>query len=115
LSGGLGVGTGDYSVGAAFSYAHLQHLVTLRSAATAELFEDGYWDYAVLYGRSWRRGERVASLAAGIGVVDGEACRGVFGTCTNTAPVVGLYGFAVINQLKSFAGLLAVIQVGRLR
>lgn len=133
LTAGVGAGSEDLGLGAALSFARQSHLLSLRAAATLGPFDVGYWDLSLLYGRNWREGRRAASLAAGVAVVDGELCEGLTADCGDPAGVfgfpieaqlswlatpalgVGLYGYANVNSLKTFAGVLAVVQVGRLR
>lgn len=110
------------------------HLLSFRLAAVSELFGDEFWDLAILYGRGrhWSRGAATASI--GLGLMDGERCRGILGgTCTPLSsrislPVaarvswralpfggLGLYGFANLNSEQSFAGAVLTIELGRLR
>jgi len=134
LGAGLGVGSEDFAGSLNASYQFGASLVSIRTAATAGLFDDGFGDYALLYGRATRpAGERYqVSAAAGLGLVDG--CRGGgLGGCRDVSTAVGLpievqafwrpgsliglglYGFANFNRIQSFAGLTLGLQVGRLR
>jgi hypothetical protein len=134
LGAGLGLGSEDFGAQLNASYQSGANLFSLRIASTAGLFEDGFTDYALLYGRATRAaGERhLLGAAVGVAVVDG--CRGGgFGGCQDVPAVfglplelqafwrpgktvgLGLYGFANFNRSRSFAGLTLSLQVGRLR
>jgi hypothetical protein len=134
LGAGLGAGSEDFAGHLHASYQFGAHLISLRNAATAGVFDDGYGDLALLYGRATKAsGERYhASVALGIAVADG--CRGGgLGGCRAVSAAVGLpletqlfwrpgslvglglYGFADLNPEHSFAGLTLGLQLGRLR
>jgi len=135
FAGGLGVGSEDFAGSLNGSYQFGANVVSLRTAATAGLFDQGFNDYALLYGRATRpAGARYhASVGAGLSLVDG--CRGgsVFSDCRSVQTVVGfpielqffwrpgsvvglgLYGFANLNRSQSFAGVTLGLQLGRLR
>jgi hypothetical protein len=135
VGAGLGVGSEDFSGSANFSYQHGAHLVSLRVAGTTGLFEDGFGDVALLYGRSTRpRHDRYrAALGVGIGLAHGCAGGGVFASCVKQPTVVGLpleahlawlplealgialYGFANFNRIRNIAGLTLGIQAGSVR
>ena len=138
LGAGLGAGTEDFAGSAHISYQHGVHLLSLRAATTAGLFDDGFGDVALLYGRATRAGDRRyrASAALGLAVVDGcekAGDGGLFGDCTDRGthvglPIeaqlswlpttflgVGLYGFADFNGARSFAGVTLGVQLGRVR
>jgi hypothetical protein len=138
ITGGLGVGSEDYAGTAGISYQHGAHLFSLRVAGTAGLFDDGFGDVALLYGRARRRaGSRYRlGAAAGISAADGCATEGsgsFFGSCQDRPTVIGfpleahvtwlpaksfgigLYGFGDINRTRSFAGVTLSIQLGKLR
>jgi hypothetical protein len=138
LSVGLGVGTEDAAGHAALAYVHGPHLFAIRAAATSGLFDDGFGDLALLYGRATRsdNGRARASLGAGMSLVDGciEPGEGsLFGDCVNQKTVVGfpieaqlawlpakglgvgLYGFADLNRIRSFGGVTLGLQIGRVR
>ena len=138
LGAGLGAGTEDFAGSAHISYQHGVHLLSLRAATTAGLFDDGFGDVALLYGRATRAGDRRyhASAALGLAVVDGcekAGDGGLFGDCTDRGthvglPIeaqfswlpttflgVGLYGFADFNRARSFAGVTLGVQIGRVR
>ena len=132
---GLGAGSEDFAASLNGSYQFGASVVSLRTTVTAGLFEDGFNDYAVLYGRATRpSGKRYQlSAAAGIGLVDGCRGGGIFSSCRDISTVVGLplevqaywrpgkflgfglYGFANLNRAQSFAGLTLGLQGGRLR
>jgi hypothetical protein len=139
VTGGLGVGSEDFAGAAGFSYQRGAHLFSLRLASTAGIFDDGFSDVALLYGRATRatdtRRYRLGA-AAGIAAVDGcveEGPGSFFGNCEDRPTVVGfpleahvtwlpatsfgigLYGFADLNRTRSFAGVTLSIQLGKLR
>jgi hypothetical protein len=135
LAGGLGVGSEDFAGSLNASYQFGANVVSLRTGVTAGLFDQGFNDYALLYGRATEpAGKRYhASAGVGLGLVDG--CRGgsVFSDCRSIQTVVGLpmelqlfwrpgsllglglYGFANLNRSRSFAGVTLGLQAGRLR
>lgn len=135
LGAGLGIGSEDFGGQLNTSYQFGANLISFRVASTAGLFEDGFNDYALLYGRANRAaGDRhLFSAALGIALVDGCEGGGVFSDCREVSTVLGLplelqafwrpgkvvglglYGFANLNKERSFAGLTASLQVGRLR
>ena len=138
ITGGLGVGSEDFAGTAGVSYQHGAHLFSLRVAATAGLFDDGFGDVGLLYGRATRVADTRYRLgaAAGISAADGCVTPGegaLFSSCEDRKTViglplevhvtwlpaeflgVGLYGFADFNQTRSFAGLTLSVQLGKLR
>jgi hypothetical protein len=135
LGAGLGAGSEDFGGQLNSSYQFGSNLLSFRIAGTAGLFEDGFSDYALLYGRATRAaGERhMLGAALGVAVVDGCRGGGVFSNCADISPVIGLplelqafwrpgglvglglYGFANLNQAQSFAGVTLSLQLGRLR
>lgn len=135
VGGGLGVGSEDFAGSANFSYQHGAHLFSLRVAGTTGLFEDGFGDVAILYGRSTRpQGSHYrAALGAGIGLAHGCAGGGIFAACVKQPTVVGLpleahlawlplaslgvgfYGFANFNRVRSIAGVTVGVQLGDVR
>jgi hypothetical protein len=135
FSAGLGVGSEDVAGSLNAAYQFGANVISLRNTATAGLFDDGFSDYAVLFGRATRpAGKRYhLSGALGVGVVDGCTADGFLGGCDDTGMVVGLplevqaswrpgrwaglalYGFANFNQTRSFAGLTLALQLGRMR
>jgi hypothetical protein len=131
---GLGAGSEDFAGTLNGSYQFGGNLLSLRASATAGLFDDGFGDYALLYGRATPpAGKRYhASAALGLAIVQG--CEGGgLGGCRNVSDVVGvpielqlfwrpgslvglgLYGFANFNEQRSFAGMTLGLQLGRLR
>lgn len=135
LGAGLGVGSEDYGGQLNASYQFGANLISFRVASTAGLFDDGFNDYALLYGRANRGAEdkHLLSAALGVALVDGCEGGGVFSDCRGVSTKVGLplevqafwrpgkvvglglYGFANLNEWHSFAGLTVSLQVGRLR
>ncbi|HEY3011183.1 MAG TPA: hypothetical protein VGJ36_00455 [Gemmatimonadales bacterium] len=134
---GLGVGAGseDFAAQLNASYQFGANIVSLRAAATAGLFDDGFNDVALLYGRGTRSpaSRFHAGAALGISVADGCRGGGVFSSCRDMPAVLGLpielqafwrpsrffglglYGFGNLNHSQSFAGLTLALQLGRLR
>jgi hypothetical protein len=134
VGGGIGAGSEDFGGSLNGSYQFGRNIISLRASATAGIFDDGFGDYALLYGGALRPASRRyhAAFGAGIGLVHG--CRGGgLGGCRDVANVVGipievqafwhpggligvgLYGFANLNETHSFAGLTLGLQLGRLR
>ncbi len=130
---GLGAGGGGFAATAGADYGVGNHLVSLRVAATAELFGDDFHDVAILYGRSSRWSRGMLALSTGVALVQGTRCDGVFGGCRETparfgVPLaarlglyplrflgVGVYGFANINSEQPFGGVALTVEVGRVR
>jgi hypothetical protein len=138
ITGGLGVGSEDFAGTAGISFQHDAHLFALRVAGTAGLFDDGFSDVALLYGRASHVADAPFRLgaAAGISAVDGciePGLGSVVGNCEAQKTVIGLpleahvtwlpfnffglglYGFADLNKTRSFAGLTLSVQLGKLR
>ena len=134
IGGGLGVGSEDAAGSLNGSYQFGASLVTLRATITAGILgDDGFGDYALLYGRATRPATKQyhLSAAAGVGLVHG--CRGGgLSSCRDVPSVIGfpielqafwrpgslialgIYGFANLNQEQSFAGVTLGLQLGRL-
>jgi hypothetical protein len=134
---GLGLGVGSEDLGGQLngSYQFGANLLSLRTAITVGPFDDGFNDYALLYGRATRpaHSRYHVSAAAGIALVNGCNSDGFLGGCEEKPTVVGLpvefqafwrpgklvgvglYGFANLNQTRSFAGVTLGLQIGRLR
>ena len=135
LGAGLGAGSEDFGGQLNTSYQFGANLISFRIASTAGLFDEGFTDYALLYGRATRGAEDRHLFSAGLGVALVDGCTGgsVFSDCRGVSSVVGLplelqafwrpgkvvglgvYGFANLNQARSFAGATVSLQVGRLR
>lgn len=135
VGAGLGVGSEDFAGSANFSYQHGVHLLSLRVAGTTGLFEEGFADVALLYGRSTRprHSPYRAALGLGVGLAHGCAGGAVFSSCVNQTTVVGLpleahltwlpfesfgvglYGFANFNRIRNIAGVTLGIQAGSVR
>jgi hypothetical protein len=130
---GLGVGTPDGFAGVAgFDLLIGGHLVSARATGVAGIIDDEFWDFGVLYGRTygWSRGR--ASVSAGLAMMDGQRCAGVFGGCEpvnarlslplaarvswHALPFLGLglYAFANLNGEESFGGAAVTVELGRL-
>ena len=134
---GVGLGAGSEGVGGHLngSYQFGANLLSGRAAVTAGPFDDGFNDYALLYGRATRpsRSRYHVSGAAGLAIVEGCQRSGGLSNCRDERSVlglpieiqaywrpgrlvgIGLYGFANLNQTRSFAGITLGLQVGRLR
>ena len=132
---GLGVGSEDFAGSANLSYQHGVHLLSLRYSGTTGLFEDGFQDVALLYGRATSAQDSPyrVGVGLGIGLVDGCTGGGVLSSCEEQGTVVGLpieahltwlpskvigialYGFADFNRVRSFGGITVGLQVGDLR
>lgn len=131
---GLGAGSEDFAGSLNGSYQFGDNLLSVRASATAGIFDDGFGDYALLYGRATSPTAKRyhASAALGLGIVHG--CRGGgLGGCRDVSNAVGvpielqlswrpgsliglgLYGFANFNDEQSFGGLTLGLQLGRLR
>jgi hypothetical protein len=134
IGAGLGVGSEDFAGQVNGSYQFGANLVSVRLAGSAGLFDDGFNDYALMYGRATRpeRSRYHLSGAAGISLVDG-CIGGGLGGCQKTDRRVGfplevqafwrpgklvglgLYGFGNLNNSRVFGGLTLGLQLGRLR
>lgn len=137
MHAGLGAGTEDFAGQAGLSYQHGAHLFSLRVAATSGLFDDGFADIALLYGRATRVGTRRFRAAGALGISAVDGCvspgDGGLGGCGDRKTViglpvetqlawlpaaflgVGLYGFANLNSTRSFAGVTLGVQLGKVR
>lgn len=110
------------------------HRFTLRGAVVAEILGDGIADLGLLYGRTWTGERSQRSLSAGVALVEGEDCHGIFSgrPCEDVNKVglplsasvsfrpvrmlgLGLEAFGNLNTLSSFAGVAAIIELGSLR
>jgi hypothetical protein len=148
---GVGVGAGTlpsegsvFAASLSLTYQRRGHLFSTRAAFAGDLAFGPYlFDVGVLYGRAFSVGRRVASMAAGVSVVDGDSdsfcfavgyassCAGnsreAFGA-TLGVPLavhlhslrtgffdVGLYGFANLNRTGTFGGVLLHARLGDLR
>ncbi len=139
-SGGLGVGSDEFGVSANVAFQHGSHLFSLRTAATAGLFQDhdGFRDVALLYGYATPTSSRHhAGAAIGIAIVDAcvDSEGGLFSSssCIDQRTVlglpieaqlawlpakflgIGLYGFGNVNRRRSFGGVTLSLQLGRVR
>ena len=99
------------------------------------------WDISMLYGRSWKSKSAMVSISGGLGLVGGVrrgdyiCSDGWFSSKYQKCPFstiglpldvqliwmpfrflgLGIQGFANLNSEKSFHGLVANLQIGRLR
>lgn len=110
-----------------------RHRIAVRGSIVAEVLGDGVLDLGVLYGRAWTGARSERSLSAGIAIVRGEDCHGLFGGPCDPSNAVGLplsatmsfrpsrllglglEAFANLNTLASFVGLGGMIELGMLR
>jgi len=109
------------------------HRVALRGSIVAEVLGDEVGDFGLLYGRAWTGERSEQSLSAGVSLVYGNDCHGVFGGPCDPSKTVGLpvsatmsfrpYGFlglgleafANLNSLASFIGVSGMLELGALR
>ena len=132
---GFGLGSEEFGVQLNGSYQFGGNLISVRTAVAAELFDDGFNDYALLYGRSLVPRYKRYHISAGTGIALVEGCTGdgFLGGCDRAKTVIGLplelqafwrpgrwlglglYGFANLNQTRSFAGATLGFQLGRMR
>jgi hypothetical protein len=131
---GLGVGSEDIAGNLNGSYQFGGNLLSFRVSATAGIFDDGFGDYALLYGRATSPAAKRYHASAALGLALVQGCEGGgLGGCQNVSDVVGvplelqlfwrpgslvglgLYGFANFNSQRSFGGLTLGLQLGRLR
>jgi hypothetical protein len=137
VSAGLGVGSEDFGGSANVAFQHGSHLFSLRTAATAGLFDDGFGDVALLYGYATPTSRRHhAGAAIGIAIVNGCVDPGegsLFSSCIDQGTVlglpieaqlawlptkslgIGLYGFGNLNRRRSFGGVSLSLRLGRVR
>ena len=133
-SAGLGVGSEDFGGSANVAFQHGSHLFSLRTAASAGLFDDGFGDVALLYGYATPTSRRHhAGAAIGIAIVNGCVEGSVFSSCIDQGTVlglpleaqlawlptkflgIGLYGFGNVNRMRSFGGVTLSLQLGGVR
>jgi hypothetical protein len=131
---GLGVGSEDFAGTLNGSYQFGANLLSGRVSATAGIFDDGFGDYALLYGRATPPAAKRYHASAALGLALVQGCEGGgLGGCQNVSDVVGvplelqlfwrpgslvglgLYGFANFNSQRSFGGLTLGLQLGRLQ
>ena len=135
LFGGLGFGTfGGQGISgvAGLSHQRGRHLFALRATAVlgfaSNEIDDSVADIGLLYGRASTGQGRVRHLSAVVGLSLVElSLRGASIQHTIGVPVaaeasvdtsvvgVGLKGFANLNPVHAYAGLVLVLKLGRLR
>jgi hypothetical protein len=137
ISAGLGVGSEDFGGSANVAFQHGSRLFSLRTTATAGLFDDGFGDVALLYGYATPTSRRHhAGAAIGVAIVNGCIDPGegsLFSSCIDQGTVlglpieaqlawlpakflgIGLYGFGNLNRMRSFGGVTLSLQLGRVR
>lgn len=148
---GLGVGVGTlpsegsvFAAGLSFTYQPRSHIFSARTTYAGFPVLSSYrYDVGALFGRAFSIGRRAVSLAAGVGVVNGDddtfcIAVGYTSSCAendrgelNTTlgfPLevqlhsletrffdVGLYGFANFSRTGRFGGVLLHARLGNLR
>lgn len=137
VTAGIGVGTPGIAGIVSVSYQFLgSNLLTLRGAVTGEIFGDDFWDIGLLYGWATTEQDYHASISTGMGIMGGSRSTGRLFSDTPREEIshqfgipiegqlfwrpsriigLGLSGFANINAERSFAGLAASLQVGKLK
>ncbi len=109
------------------------HVISVRSATTFNLFDDDFWDFALMYGLASRTSGSRITASAGVAIVDGHRCANFFDACEEISATIGLplaldvawiglgflglgiHGFANINSEQSFGGIGLTVQLGKLR
>lgn len=136
LNVGLGVGTSGMSGILSSSYQFNNSLISLRLAATSELFGNEYWDGGLLFGWASRKYKSHQSFSIGLSMTGGSLSDGslfsdepreilplVLGLCMEFQLFfrpsgvfgLGVNGFGNMNSNQAFAGLALAVQIGRLR
>lgn len=140
LCAGLGGCTlGDLAGSAAISLRFDRTIFSMRTTAnSAGLFGDEYYDVGLLVGYAAQMGRGHCSIAIGIARVTGSYGHGLnlFSTSASREKIaaqaglplelqlypyisrvfgLGLYGYADLNAVQSFAGITLSLRVGRLR
>jgi hypothetical protein len=110
-----------------------RHRFALRGSIVAEVLGDGVGDFGLLYGRAWTGERSEKSLSAGVALVYGDDCYGIFGGPCDASKTVGLplsatmsfrpsrflglglEAFANLNSLASFVGVSGMLELGALR
>jgi hypothetical protein len=136
-SGGIGVGATDEAGGSLavdLAYQRGPHLLSVRATGVLTLaggdISDNVTDIGVLYGRALTRRGTAAHAAAAVGLSLTEVDLpglpvgsrraigipvGVEVSANGRLVGLGLKGFANLNSVQSFAGLVLVLKLGRLR
>jgi hypothetical protein len=130
---GIGASTEGFAGVAGFDLEVQRNLVSIRTAGVGKLFEDSFQDFGLLYGRTHRGARGMISASAGVGLMNGDRCTGLFGTCTRVTPRISLplavradwhglpflglslYLFADFNGARNFGGAAVGLEAGRLR
>jgi hypothetical protein len=132
LSGGVGAGTvGEAGVSFAVDLAYQRgaHLLAVRGTAVLAGYEisDSAGEIGFVYGRASTgpvAGHRAATIGLSLVELDlpGIGLRHAIGLpvaaeASINAPIVGLglRAFASLNSVQSFAGLIVILKLGRLR
>jgi hypothetical protein len=130
---GLGAGSEGFAAMVGLDLEVQRNLISVRTTGVARLFENSLQDVALLYGRVYRGKQGMVAASIGVSAMNGDLCTGLFRPCTHldsrfglplavqtswhTLRIIGLslYGFANFNNARSFGGLVAAVEVGRLR
>lgn len=133
FSGGLGVGRYGETGGAVvldLAYQSGAHLLALRASAVLTGYELGHsaGEIGLLYGRASRERGTVGHVAGAVGLsmikldLPGGGLRSVLGipfgfdASVNAQSIgLGLKGFATLNTVQSFGGLVLSLRLGQLR
>jgi len=128
LTTGLGVGSEGAAAAVSANIAWEEHVLSARGSATALLFDDGFGDFGLLYGRTAVSENAMLGASAGLGVVDGAHSGSYAAGPTvgipvsaraawHPLPVIGLgtYLFGNLNLEQPFAGLVLTVNLGWLQ
>lgn len=130
---GIGIGSKVYSsnrtisFAASWSYQKKNRVISIRTAACAQMLRESASDFGILYGFAQKSSSHLASYGIGLGIV----ARGGYSdkrTFIMGIPLefqlfsrisssfgIGLYGFANINHKKSFYGATLCLQFGKFK
>lgn len=136
LNFGPGIGTlgnGSIALIAGITYQSGKNLFKVRASRVTDVFEDGFYDFGLLYGRAASTGAFQFSFAAGLALVKGSRSTEGFGHSEPISPAIGIpielhfnwepltiiglgiTGFANVNSTQSFAGITINLLIGKLR
>ena len=114
------------------SYQPGSHLIGLRSASAGEFFNDSFYDFGVIYGRSMNRNDFFLSIGTGASLAAGKRSAGLFDDSESVGPIfgipfelqlfirpfrfagVGVYAFANLNREQTFGGAILSVQIGKM-
>src|SRR5690349_4084107 len=78
-TGGIGPSTEGFAAVVGLDLQIRTHLLSVRTAGAAGLFENSLQDYGVLLGEAYRGKQGMIALSAGVGMMNGTLCTGLFG------------------------------------